>query len=111
MREVAMNVWNDNLEDAMRDLGSLVDGFPYIAIVSLLSSNPPHSLIISFLLLSHYSLSSHSYQDCEFLKVVVRSIGKSKTSTGYRYQKMHSNVYTLKPIQLGLNLALTMEVR
>lgn len=38
VREITRDVWNNNLEDAMRDLRRLVDSYPYIAIVSPASS-------------------------------------------------------------------------
>ncbi|KAG8834139.1 hypothetical protein FRC17_009478 [Serendipita sp. 399] len=73
-REPTRDVWNHNLEEAMRDLRRLVDAFPYVAI------------------------------DCEFPAVVARPIGKFKTSTDYHYQTMRCNVDILKLIQLGIAL-------
>ncbi|KAG8809846.1 hypothetical protein FRC18_004364 [Serendipita sp. 400] len=74
VRELTRDVWNHNLEEAMRDLRRLVDAFPYVAI------------------------------DCEFPAVVARPIGKFKTSTDYHYQTMRCNVDILKLIQLGIAL-------
>ncbi|PVF99162.1 CAF1-domain-containing protein [Serendipita vermifera] len=74
VREAIRDVWNNNLEESMRELRRLVDTYPYVAI------------------------------DCEFPAVVARPIGKFKTSTDYHYQTMRCNVEFLRLIQLGITL-------
>ena len=69
MREV----WNDNLEDEMALLQSVVDEYPLVAM------------------------------DTEFPGVVVRPAGGCKNSKQFQYLTVKYNVDLLKLIQLGLS--------
>ncbi|KDQ62591.1 hypothetical protein JAAARDRAFT_171083 [Jaapia argillacea MUCL 33604] len=68
-------VWAPNLEHEMRNIRSLIEKYPYVAM------------------------------DTEFPGVVARPIGSFKTSSDYHYQTMRCNVDLLKIIQVGLTLA------
>lgn len=65
-------VWQDNLEEEMALIRSIVDDFPYLAM------------------------------DTEFPGVVARPLGNFKNSGEYHYQTLRLNVDMLKLIQLGL---------
>ncbi|GMH41084.1 hypothetical protein BSKO_08994 [Bryopsis sp. KO-2023] len=66
------DVWDDNLEEEMTLLRTVVDEYPYVAM------------------------------DTEFPGVVVRPVGTFKKNTEYQYQTLKCNVDMLKLIQLGL---------
>ncbi|EIN12375.1 ribonuclease CAF1, partial [Punctularia strigosozonata HHB-11173 SS5] len=68
-------VWASNLEVEMRNIRTLMEHYPYVAM------------------------------DTEFPGVVARPIGAFKTSSDYHYQTMRCNVDLLKIIQVGLTLA------
>lgn len=65
-------VWQDNLEQEMKLIREVVDGYPFLAM------------------------------DTEFPGVVARPVGNFKNSGEYHYQTLRLNVDMLKLIQLGL---------
>ncbi|GAA97487.1 uncharacterized protein L969DRAFT_83789 [Mixia osmundae IAM 14324] len=75
MTSTIREVWRDNLEEEMRNIRTLVDRYPYVAM------------------------------DTEFPGVVARPIGNFKTSSDYHYQTLRCNVDLLRIIQLGVALA------
>ena len=70
-----INVWQDNLEEAMRDIAEIVQTHPYVAM------------------------------DTEFPGVVARPYGTFRSHTDYQYQTLKCNVDLLRIIQLGLTFS------
>lgn len=78
-----VDVWADNLEDAMQQIRAIVEDFPYVAMVSL-----PYTFVLT-------------PQDTEFPGVVAHPFGAFNKSE-YNYQTLRVNVDMLKLIQLGM---------
>lgn len=87
------NVYAYNLEEEMRNLRSLVDSYPYIAMVC--KPDTPNRISRT-----HF----YPYQDTEFPGIVARPIGSFTTKADYHYQTLRCNVDLLKMIQLGITL-------
>jgi CCR4-NOT transcription complex subunit 7/8 len=89
------DVWAPNLDSEMRLIRSLVDRYPYVAMVR---ARPP---------IPHTHPTHALPQDTEFPGVVARPIPNSawRTSSDYHYQTMRCNVDLLKLIQIGITIA------
>ena len=113
------DVWAVNLVQEINVIQTLIDRYPYVAMV-LRTHTFPHQHVDLFysvpalswalLLVGHLSVRQQRFvcqlaQDTEFPGIVVRPVGTFKNTNDYHYQTLKSNVDVLKIIQLGITLS------
>lgn len=71
------NVWADNLEEEMENIRSVLQDYPYVAMVRAFpAAKRPFRRF----------LTAVEWQDTEFPGVVARPVGDYTTATDYQYQ-------------------------